>query len=72
LAGVRGPFVLSDAKKGDTIRLQVRDYYGRFAGITDVFITRPNGTKRLWIPKQQFTTDPGNQSVVVDQTTTLD
>ena len=71
-AGSRGPFTLTNAKKGDQIRIQVRDWYGHYAGITDVVLVRPNGTKRLWITGQQIQTPGGNKQIVVDKTTTLD
>ena len=71
-AGSRGPFTLTSAKKGDQVRIQVRDWYGRYAGITDVVLVRPNGTKRLWIPANTVQTPGGNKQIVVDETTTLD
>ena len=71
-AGNRGPFTLKDAKKGDSVRLQIRDWYGYYAGNSDVFIRRPDGTQRLWLKSYQTQTPGGTKKIVVDATTTLD
>ena len=72
LPGPRGPYTLADAKKGDSVRIQIRDYYGYNAGIGDVYIKRPDGTRKLVITARWFSTPPGNKAVVVDETFTLD
>lgn len=68
-AGTRGPFTF-DASPGDTIRLQVRDYYGYYAGISDVVIDKPDGTKYTIWPAFQ-TSKPIPHTVIFDKTWTI-
>lgn len=72
LPGPRGPYSLPNGKPGDTVRIQIRDYYGYNAGIGDVYFKRPDGSRKLVITARWFATPPGNKAVVVDETFTLD
>lgn len=69
-AGVRGPFVF-EASPGDTIRIQVRDYYGYYASIGDVVVEFPDGTtQKIWTGFQ-IQTSPGTHAVIFDETWTI-
>jgi len=70
-AGWRGPFTIKGVP-GDVLRLQVRDYYGFYAGVyNDVDITRPDGSVVTWVHHFQVQTDPGSQQIVLDTQFTL-
>ncbi|MGC4043265.1 MAG: hypothetical protein QM758_05630 [Armatimonas sp.] len=69
----RGPFTLIGAKKGDKLRLQVRDYYGIYGGTkTDVYVIRPNGERKLWFKADIVQTPAGNKKIMTDHELTLD
>ncbi|MEP6754724.1 MAG: hypothetical protein ABJA67_04415 [Chthonomonadales bacterium] len=69
-SGYRGPFTL-DAKPGDILRIQVQDWYGIHAGISPVYLTKPDGTSILIQPAIDMTTPQGSQAIVLDQTYTI-
>ncbi len=69
-AGSRGPFTL-DAKPGDILRIQVQDWYGIHAGISEVYLTTPDGNRTLIQPSIDETTPQGSQSIILDQTYTI-
>jgi hypothetical protein len=70
-SGPRGPFRFN-AKPGDTIRLQVQDWYGFSAGVYhDVYVKPAEGEAKLWFPSESIRTPLNNKSVVVDKTLTI-
>lgn len=69
-AGSRGPFSF-EANHGDKLRLQVRDYYGHYASVSDVFIVKPDGTTFKWISAVQEQTPPGTHKIICDETWTV-
>jgi hypothetical protein len=71
-AGLRGPYTLP-GKPGDTLRIQVQDWYGFYAGVYDpIILVRPDGTERTLAPSFQTQTPSGNRQIVFDSSFTLD
>ncbi|RYG48416.1 hypothetical protein EON79_04505 [bacterium] len=70
-AGSRGPFILTEAKAGSVLRIQVRDYYGLYAGTSDITLTQPGGKSILLVPAFQIQTPGGNRDIVLDKSFTI-
>lgn len=69
-AGPRGPFRFT-AKPGDTIRIQVQDWYGFYSSVSNVNITTPSGATTLLQAGFQNPTPQGNHAILIDKTFTL-
>lgn len=69
-AGYRGPFRIP-GKKGDTIRIEVQDWYGYYAGYSSIYLTTPAGDVLLLEPGINKATPPGNHNIVLNKTYVL-